>query len=257
MHERVEARYLAGRHCLGLKHAYRTIEEAYDNSGDHNPESLGIFDTYEEAKAFFDFQVKKCSSASVYTSYYGGIRIAGDVYFIEEGEYEYDEDYEEWECIDCPETVDYFASSLPEEEEEDEEEEDEEDEEEEYLFKAPTISEQPNPVEDSSPRSYKEFAKKSIGGSDIASLLFRPCFGDPFVVRFGCDGEYSAYICEGDNVVIGAHYQKVGEGAGWLRVYDDDGLPFESRSDFPAFTVYRAGEMGCIIHFHSKEEEED
>ena len=116
-HESVDAYYRTRSHRFG----YLTVDEAYQNSDNRNPESLGLFDTYEEAKALFEALVKKCSSASVYTSYYGGIHIAGDVYFIEEGEYEYDEDYEEWECLDCPETVDYFASSLPEEDEEDEE----------------------------------------------------------------------------------------------------------------------------------------
>jgi hypothetical protein len=113
LHERVEARY----------RTYRSIEEAYQNACDRSPESLGLFDSYEEAKALFDAKVKKCFSANFFTVA-NMLYINGDVYFIEEGEYEYDEDYERWECIDCPETLDFFASSLPEEEDEEEEEED-------------------------------------------------------------------------------------------------------------------------------------
>ena len=121
-HERVEARYRTGRHRFGDGPAYSTIDEAYSSSDNRNPDSLGIFDSYEEAKALFDLKVKECFHANLFT--YANMRfIDGDVYFIEEWEYEYDEDYEEWERIDYPETLDYYASSLPEEDEEEEEEE--------------------------------------------------------------------------------------------------------------------------------------
>ena len=106
-----------------------------------------------------------------------------------------------------------------------------------------------------SKKSYKDFPLQQLGCSDIASLTFRtPMYSFP--VNFGKDGSYSAYMIEGD-AEIGAHYELVKEvgNAGWLKVYDDEGLTFKSDIHNACYTlrVYRAGEMGCIIQFLWKE----
>lgn len=71
-------------------------------------------------------------------------------------------------------------------------------------------------------KNYKEFEKVCIGGSDIASLLFR----QPMEVKeigTGEDGTYYAYIIDTEeDIEIGEHYEKVYETNGWLMIYDDD-----------------------------------
>ena len=94
----------------------------YASLSDYNNESLGLFDTYEEAKAVFDATVAEFRSSYILS--YSGMRyIYYYVCYIEEGEY--DEDGE-WDCLGDSGETDFYVTSLPEEEEEDEEEEDEE-----------------------------------------------------------------------------------------------------------------------------------
>lgn len=99
---------------------------------------------------------------------------------------------------------------------------------------------------------YKRFPKVYIGSSDVASLILRaPC--NVKELYFGADNDYDAYECFGDNVEIGGHYEKVFSGEYWLKIYDDRGLTYDKDRAF-GFTnvdVYRAGEMGCIIHWHN------
>lgn len=106
-------------------------------------------------------------------------------------------------------------------------------------------------------RSYKEFSKEYIGSSDVASLTLRSPM-EACVLSFGRDGSYSAYICEGDDVEIGAHYTRQFSGAYWLKIFDDSEKTYDHYGDgeFKAFDVYTAGEMGCIIHWHSITEED-
>ena len=59
-------------------------------------------------------------------------------------------------------------------------------------------------------KSYKDFAKESIGSSDIGALV----------------------------LVVAAF-------KGWLRIYDDDGKTFEKSA--AEINVYRSGDFGCII----------
>lgn len=101
-------------------------------------------------------------------------------------------------------------------------------------------------------KNYKDFNKVYLGDSDIASLTMRSVF-DVAVLRFGKDDAYDAYECFGDDVAIGEHYRAVFEGSTWLMIYDDHGRVYNRRSpeDFEKVTVYRAGEMGCIIHWHN------
>ena len=101
---------------------------------------------------------------------------------------------------------------------------------------------------------YKDFKKVYIGTSDIASLTVRSVF-DVHNLSFGEDGAYSAYECFGD-VEIGEHYSKVFSGKTWLKIYDDSELVYSKHFDeFPFFDIYRAGNYGCIIHWHREEAE--
>lgn len=102
-------------------------------------------------------------------------------------------------------------------------------------------------------KSYKDFSKKYIGSSDIARLII----SIPSAINglyFGGDGIYYAYVCYGNDVEIGEHYKKVCEGATWLTIYDDDGISYEESrrdtNDSQTFTIYRAGDYDCIIHWH-------
>lgn len=96
-------------------------------------------------------------------------------------------------------------------------------------------------------KSYKEYEKKYIGMSDIANLILAG-FSDNglklAVLHFGMDNDYYAYIVDAD-AEIGEHYTKVAEFKSWLRIYDDSFLTQEFNAN--KISVYRAGEMGCII----------
>lgn len=103
---------------------------------------------------------------------------------------------------------------------------------------------------------YKDFEKVYIGTSDIASLTVRSVF-DVHNLSFGEDGAYSAYECFGD-VEIGGNYSKVFSGKSWIKIYDDSELVYNKHFDeFPFFDIYRAGNFGCIIHWHGEETEKE
>ena len=102
-------------------------------------------------------------------------------------------------------------------------------------------------------KTYKDFEKIHIGGSDIASLLFAGPSTDPGstewgmlakFIPFGQDGEYHAYIVKGE-AEIRAHYHLEATFQKWMRIYEDDGKSGEFKGD--EIRVYRAKEMGCII----------
>lgn len=103
-------------------------------------------------------------------------------------------------------------------------------------------------------KNYKDFDKVYIGYSDAASLIL--CSMDKVaLLHFGGDDAYNAYLCHGDDVEIGAHYEIVFEGDTWLKIYDDRALTYDenhySDGAFQKVTVYRAAERGCIIHWHN------
>lgn len=90
---------------------------------------------------------------------------------------------------------------------------------------------------------YKEYDKKYIGSSDIASLTLRfP--GGVSVLNFGEDGSYTAYVVDG-KAELGEHYKQVLQAKYWLKIYDDTDLVRELDGD--TITIYRAGDFGCII----------
>ncbi len=103
-------------------------------------------------------------------------------------------------------------------------------------------------------KNYKE-NKVLLGGSDIASLIMvgPPVNGSDLNLKelhFGIDGAYSAWVVE-DKSLIPEHYNMVAEFAGWLKVYDDEGLTFKTRGK--KIEIYRAGEMGALIYVQKKE----
>lgn len=101
-------------------------------------------------------------------------------------------------------------------------------------------------------KTYKDFEKTYIGGSDIASLILVGCRKDEGLktepLYFGEDGGYSAYIVnqtEKEEIKIESHYTKVATFNHWLKIYDDDGKTFDCRGK--EINIYRAGQFGCII----------
>lgn len=102
-------------------------------------------------------------------------------------------------------------------------------------------------------KSYKDFEKKYIGMSDIAALTVRSS-QKVFNLQFGGDDYYSAYEVIGE-AEIGSHYTKVFSGAHWLKIFDDHELQYEAKHYGMAVDIYRAGEMGCIIHWHEMDAE--
>lgn len=100
-------------------------------------------------------------------------------------------------------------------------------------------------------RNYKDFEKRYIGESDIAGLTLTGNTEngvEAHFLKFGKDDAYDAYVVEGDDVEIGAYYEKVASFKTWMRIYDDYNFINDFHSD--RIDVYRAGEMGCIIHLH-------
>ena len=92
-------------------------------------------------------------------------------------------------------------------------------------------------------KSYKSYEKKTLGSSDIASLIFRT-WDKVGLIEFGGDGEYSAYIVDED-AEIGEHYQKVVSATHWLDLYDDNARTM--RFSGAEINVFRAGCFGIII----------
>lgn len=99
-------------------------------------------------------------------------------------------------------------------------------------------------------KHYKEFARVWLGESDIAALTIRSV-GEVYNLKFVEDGLYHAYECFGD-VEIGEHYTKVFTGSRWLKVYDDNSLRYHKCfREYDIVDIYRAGNYGCIIHWHN------
>ncbi len=94
--------------------------------------------------------------------------------------------------------------------------------------------------------NYKDFPKIFIGSSDYSTLVLAMPGRDSLIteLNFGEDGAYYAYLTP-TMAEIGGHYNLVAKGAGWLKIYDDEGLVFYARAK--TIDIYRAGEYGCII----------
>lgn len=101
-----------------------------------------------------------------------------------------------------------------------------------------------------------------LGMSDIAQLTMLGCRTNgiiPEVLKFGGDGDYSAYLTS-DRQEIPPHYSLVAEYEcemsfgdkttskvkTWLKIYDDHNLVAEIVAK--KIEVYRAGDYGCLIY---------
>lgn len=101
--------------------------------------------------------------------------------------------------------------------------------------------------------SYKDICV-SLGGSDIATLIMvgmttedRPATTSHLEMKelnFGEDGEYSAWLIDGDTDVP-EHYTLTAEFKNWLKIYDDEG--YCTYFTAPFIRVYQAGQFGCLI----------
>lgn len=93
-------------------------------------------------------------------------------------------------------------------------------------------------------KTYKDYPKISLGYSDMSELIVRTP-ADLAFLYFGKDGSYSAYVVD-EECEIPEHYTLRGKtNAHWLKVYDDEGLTATFYGT--EISIYRAGEMGCIV----------
>lgn len=97
-------------------------------------------------------------------------------------------------------------------------------------------------------KAYKEYEKRIIGESDIATLILVGVEKENGLklstLNFGEEGVYKAYIVD-ENAIIGNHYTKIATFNKWVRIYDDFGLTYKIHAE--EVNVFRAGEFGCII----------
>lgn len=97
-------------------------------------------------------------------------------------------------------------------------------------------------------RSYKEYPKKCLGGSDYAALTMAGYKEDigltSAILHFGEDGIYDAYFVD-ENAEIGSHYELIATFNYWIKIYDDYSLTTSLSGSI--MNIYRAGDYGCII----------
>ncbi len=92
-------------------------------------------------------------------------------------------------------------------------------------------------------KDHHSYPKISLGGSDIASLILRAP-GKLSALFMGEDGEYSAYVVDGE-ALIPEWYTQVFECEGWLWVFDDDRRT--ARFTGKLIRVFRSGAFGIIV----------
>lgn len=92
-------------------------------------------------------------------------------------------------------------------------------------------------------KTYKDFEKVRIGGSDLARLILDG--GKLEYLNFSEDGEYEAYFVY-EEIEIPSHYRKVFECKNSLWIYDDEERTLKVSGD--KIEIYRAGDFGCIIY---------
>lgn len=108
-------------------------------------------------------------------------------------------------------------------------------------------------------KNHHDYPIVALGDSDVATLTIqyfeRNGLGAT-LLRFGGDGSYKAYLVDSDCEIPDYYTERLtltgwkchpdDHPCGWLRIYDDDGLQFQSR--FGEYCrIYRAGEYGVII----------
>lgn len=96
--------------------------------------------------------------------------------------------------------------------------------------------------------NYHDTPTLALGCSDIARLTLVDA-RDAYSLRFCGDGSYRAHLLIGDDKSVPAHYRLVMEAKSWLKVFDDNVLIADLRTQHlnDTIEVYRAGEMGCLI----------
>ena len=88
-------------------------------------------------------------------------------------------------------------------------------------------------------RSYKEYEKVYLGGSDVAAITVTGC---------GEDGLKAEIYLVDENAEIGSHYKLDATFNTWINVYDDDERTYHIYpSPGAEIKIYRAGDFGCII----------
>lgn len=97
-------------------------------------------------------------------------------------------------------------------------------------------------------KSYKEYPKKCLGGSDYAALTMAGCKENTgltsAILHFGEDGIYDAYFVD-ENAEIGDHYELIATFNYYMKIYDDYNLTTSLSGS--TINIYRAGDYGCII----------
>lgn len=99
-------------------------------------------------------------------------------------------------------------------------------------------------------KDHHEYPKKPLGGSDIASLMLRAP-GELYELHMGEDGEYSAYVVDGE-ALIPEWYTQAFECEGWLWVFDDDRRT--ARFTGKLIRVFRSGDFGIIVQILNEED---
>ncbi len=106
-------------------------------------------------------------------------------------------------------------------------------------------------------KNYKDI-KVYLGSSDTASLDFFITYtGERIKLKFGSDGEYSAYVCHNfTEKEIPEHYKKVFETSHFAGITFPPEIstePFTVRfTSIESIQIYRAGDFGCIINLVDK-----
>lgn len=100
-------------------------------------------------------------------------------------------------------------------------------------------------------KSYKNYYKTCIGGSDVAHLTLKTSNGTTESLYFGGDGNYSTYIVN-EYTPVPKHYHKEFECNDSLEIYNDFG-ELEWSAKAKNISVYRAGEYGCLIKLEGAE----
>lgn len=100
-------------------------------------------------------------------------------------------------------------------------------------------------------KTYKDYTKRTIGESDIATLVLVGMGEDEVkshILNYQGDETYSAYIIkrkENESVSIADHYELVSSFTNWIRIYDDFGKSAEY--DGKVINIYRAGGYSTIV----------
>jgi len=93
-------------------------------------------------------------------------------------------------------------------------------------------------------KSYNEFDKVYIGGSDGACLILAS-YQKLQDLYFGEDNDYKAWFVD-EVIELPHHYKKEFECDNWVKIYDDVERVIEINAEH--IKIYRAGEMGCLIY---------